>query len=78
MAVARDARLIVGCCVMKERSWLSMQQFRDRLPKATRYCSDAFSVYSELIWPQGEDSEHIISAGKKQTHTTESMNANVV
>ena len=75
MAVARDTRLIVGCCVMKERSWVAMQQFVDRLPTASRYCSDALAVYEELIWPDG--STHVVSQKKEQTYTIESLNADL-
>ncbi len=71
----RDTRLVVGCCVMKERSWVEMQQFVDRLPQADRYCSDALAVYQELMWPDG--SEHVVSRGKAQTHTIESLNADL-
>ena len=75
LAVARDTRLVVGCCVMKERSWVGMQQFVDRLPQAERYCSDALAVYGELMWP--ERSEHVVSRGKEQTYTIESLNADL-
>ncbi len=64
MAVARDTRLIVGCCVMKERNWIAMQQFVEGLPQASRYCSDALAVYQELLWPDG--SSHIVSQKKKE------------
>ena len=56
MAVSRETRLIVGCCIMRERSWRAMQEFVDRLPLAKRYCSDALAVYQELMWPP--QSEH--------------------
>lgn len=75
MAVARKSRLIVGCCVMRERSWRAMQQFIDRLPSATRYCSDALGVYQELMWPPS--SEHVISIGKEETYTIEGLNADL-
>ena len=75
MAVARDTRLIVGCCVMKERSWIAMQEFVDRLPQADRYCSDALAVYQELMWPDG--GSHIVSQKKEETFTIESLNADL-
>ena len=75
MAVSRDTRLVVGCCVMKERSWRAMQEFVDRLPHAARYCSDALAVYQELIWPPV--STHVISHGKEETYTIESLNADL-
>lgn len=75
MAVARESRLIVGCCVMKERSWKAMQEFVDRLGEAQRYCSDGLDVYQELMW--SPSSEHVISKFKEETHTIESMNADL-
>ena len=75
VAVARESRLIVGCCVMRERTWLAMQQFVDRLPQASRYCSDQLAVYSELVWPPS--STHVISQGKEETFTIESLNADL-
>jgi IS1 family transposase len=75
MAVARESRLIVGCCVMRERSWKAMQEFVDRLPSAQRYCSDALAVYQELMWPP--TSTHVISQRKEQTYTIESLNADL-
>jgi IS1 family transposase len=75
MAVARDTRLVVGCCVMKERTWIAMQQFVDRLPAAARYCSDGYDLYQELVWPPC--STHVISQGKEETYTIEGLNADL-
>jgi len=75
MAVAQETRLIVGCCVMKERSWRAMQGFVDHLPQAQRYCSDQLAVYQELIWPP--TSTHVLSVRKEQTYTIESLNADL-
>lgn len=75
MAVARDTRLVVGCCVMRERSWRAMQEFVDRLPLAKRYCSDQLAVYQEMMWPP--QSEHVVSIGKEETYTIESLNADL-
>jgi IS1 family transposase len=58
---------------MTERSYSKMQAFVDKLPPALFYCTDGFSVYEELVWP--ENSEHLISIQKEQTHTIESFNA---
>lgn len=85
MAVARYSRLIVGIEVMWERSWENMQAVADTLPPANCYCTDDLAVYSELVWPDCPDyewgdegsSEHIVSYGKEETHTIESMNANL-
>ena len=75
MAVARESRLVVGCCVMRERNWRAMQQFIDRLPAAQRYCSDQLAVYQELMWPP--NSEHVVSIRKEETYTIESLNADL-
>jgi IS1 family transposase len=60
---------------MSERSIKPMQALVDSLPDAQRYCTDAFNVYDEMIWP--EQSTHITSIGKEETHTIESVNANL-
>src|SRR5438105_2847283 len=75
MAVARESGLIVGQCVLRERSWEAMQQLVDELPAASNYCTDQFSLYADLDWPI--ESSHIISKGKTDTHTIESINANL-
>ncbi len=80
MRVARESRLIVGADVVEERSWDKMQSHADELPFANRYCSDELAVYGELLWPpnpQGDDSRYVISHGKDETYTIESMNADL-
>ena len=65
---------------MEERSWDNMQTHADELPFANRYASDELAVYGELLWPpnpQGEDSSYVISHGKDETYTIESMNADL-
>ena len=52
-----------------------MQQFVERLPQASRYCSDALAVYGELMWPDG--STHVVSQKKEETYTIESLNADL-
>ena len=47
-----------------------MQEFIDRLPRSSKYCSDALAVYQELVWPPA--SEHVVSKGKEETYTIES------
>ncbi len=74
-AIARDTGLVVAMQVLEERQWEDMQQVVDTLPKAENYCSDACSIYPDLDWPIG--STHVISKGKEQTHTIESLNANL-
>src|SRR5262249_19857513 len=75
MAVARESGLIVGQAVMRERSWEAMRQPVEELPAATSYCTDQFSLYSDLECPK--ESSHIVSKGKTDTHTIESINANL-
>lgn len=75
MAVARESGLVVGEGVMKERSWEAMQSLVDDLPPAHAYCSDELAIYQDLCWPEG--SSHIVSEGKRDTHTIESLNANL-
>ena len=74
-AVARDTRLIVGAEVLEELSWEGVQGVIDTLPQAHTYCTDQSSIYPDLMWPQG--STHILSKAKEQTHTIESLNANL-
>ena len=56
-----------------------MQEFVDRLgeaqSEAQRYCSDGLDVYQELMW--SPSSQHAISKFKEETHTIESMNADL-
>lgn len=52
-----------------------MQAVIDHLPTATRYCTDGLAVYQDLVWP--EHSTHVVSVGKRDTHTIESVNANL-
>ena len=57
-----------------------MQAHADDLPLANRYCTDELAVYEELLWPsnpQGGNSRYVISHGKEQTYTIESMNADL-
>lgn len=75
LAVARHSRLIVGCRVLRNLSWTAMQELVDHLPAATRYCSDGLALYGELMWPP--TSEHLVSVGKEQTYTIESLNADL-
>ena len=75
MALARESRLIVGCKVLKEIGWVSMQEFVDRLPQASHYCTDRLALYQEMMWPDG--STHVISHKKEQTHNIESLNADL-
>ncbi len=74
-AIARDTGLVVGMQVLEALQWEGMQEVVESLPPAESYCSDRSPIYPDLIWPEG--STHIISHGKEQTHTIESLNANL-
>lgn len=52
-----------------------MQDFVDTLPAVAHYWTDGAEVYQEVLWPPG--GSHGISRGKADTHTVESMNANL-
>ena len=52
-----------------------MQAVIDQLPAAGQYCTDGLAVYQDLVWP--EHSQHTVSVGKRDTHTIESVNANL-
>lgn len=75
VAVSRESRLIVGAAVLKSLDPVLIQEIVDELPTAEYYCSDRAGIYQEVWWP--ENSEHLISRGKEQTHTIESINANL-
>lgn len=75
LAVARHSRLIVGCRVLKRLYWAAMQEFVDWLRQAARYCSNGLALYGELMRPL--ESEHVASVGKEQTHTIESLIADL-
>ncbi len=75
IAVARDSGLIVGQAVSQERSLETLQALADTLPPAQRYASDGLAVYGELVWPEG--GQHVLSVGKEETYTVESLNANL-
>jgi IS1 family transposase len=75
MAVARDTGLIVGQAVSQERRLETLQTLADTLPPAEHYASDGLVAYAEVIWPQA--GMHLLSVGKADTHTVESLNANL-
>ena len=75
MAVARDTGLIVGQAVSLDRGLETLQAVADTLPVARRYASDGHAAYSEVLWPEG--GQYVLSVGKEETHTIESVNANL-
>jgi len=80
VSVARETRLIGGAQVLESREEASMQQYADELPQAQRYSSDQLAVYGDLLWPdtpEGKGSSYVISYGKEETYTIESINADL-
>ncbi len=75
LGVCRDTHLISGYQVTPTYDLTTFQAFVDQLAPAARYCSDGLPTYQHLIWPN--DAPHIISRGKQETHTIESINANL-
>jgi IS1 family transposase len=75
LAVARDTGLIVGQVVSLERSLETFQAWADTLPPAQHSASAGLAVSAEVIWPEG--GEQVLSVGKADTHTVESLNANL-
>lgn len=75
IAVARESRLIVGEWVTPVFDAPGMQAMADRLPEASRYCTDGSEVYPEIIWP--EAAWHHVSIGKEETYTIEGINADL-
>jgi hypothetical protein len=75
----RDTGLIVGAQVLEELSWENIQGLVDSLPPAQHYTTAQTNLLStliyDLLWPQG--STHVVSKAKEQTHTIESLNANL-
>ena len=67
--------MIVGEQVSLNRDLATLQALVDTVPLARRYTSDGHAAYAELVWPEG--SQHIISLGKEETYTIESVNANL-
>ena len=80
MSVARETRLIGGAQVLESRDEVSMQEYADDLPQAQRYSSDQLAVYGDLLWPptpQGRASSYVVSYGKEETYTIESINTDL-
>ena len=65
----------MGEQVSLDRSLATLQSVVDRLPSAQRYTSDGHAASAELVWPEG--AEHVVSLGKEETYTIESLNANL-
>ena len=71
-AVERKTRCVVGWRVLWHRDQESFQSLVDQSPKAKQYYSDAFSLYSALVYYPGKLT---ISEGKANTFSVEGVNA---
>ena len=75
MAVARESGLHVGQAVSLDGGLDTLQALADTLPSAQRSASDGHAAHAELIWPEG--GQHLLSLGKEETYTIDSLNANL-
>ena len=73
--IARDSGLIVEQAVSPDRGLETLQAVADTLTAARRYASDRHAAYSEVVWP--EEGQYLLSLGKEETYTIESVNANL-
>lgn len=75
MAVAHETGLMVGQAVSQDRRLETWRALADTLPPAQRDAPDGHGACAELVWPEG--GQHILSVGKDETYTIESLNANL-
>ena len=71
--VSRDKRQIVGYDIAFDRSRERIQRLVDNSPKASKYYSDAYPVYSEIY----HESLYISLENKNQTYTVEDVNSDL-
>lgn len=71
-AVERNTRCVIGWRVLWQRDQEVFQDMIDTSPKAQQYFSDAFPVYSSLVYYPGK---FRISDGKTDTFSVEGVNA---
>jgi IS1 family transposase len=71
--VDRRSRGLVGWAVTPERSVDVMQAVADGGPEAAITDSDAYAGYAGLIYA----GQHVVSDGKDDTYTVESVNADL-
>ena len=69
--VSRDKRQIVGYDIAFDRSQERIQKLVDNSAKASKYYSDAYSVYSEICY----EGHHTSLKNKSQTYTVEGVNS---
>ena len=68
----RKTRCILGWVVVEERTQEVIQQRVDEAPKAKRYFSDGFGIYSRRWYHFGR---YEVSEGKNDTYSVEGDNA---
>ena len=71
--VDRSSRCIVGWAVSTDRTPEIMQQVADSGPAAARTCHDGYNTYESLVYA----GEHILSDGKAEVYSVESVNADL-
>ena len=71
--VSRDKRQIVGYDIAFDKSRERIQRLVDNSPKASKYYSDAYPVYSEIIYY----GKYTSLKNKSQTYTVEGVNSDL-
>ena len=71
--MSRDKRQIVGYDIAFDKSRKRIQNLVDSSTKADRYYSDAYPVYSEILY----DGLHTSLKNKSQTYTVEGVNSDL-
>jgi insertion element IS1 protein InsB len=71
--VDRATRCLVGWAVTTERTADVMQAVADSGPEAALTYSDAYEGYTNLVYA----GQHLVSDGKDDTYTVESVNADL-
>lgn len=71
--VSRDKRQIVGYDIAFDKNRERIQRLVDNSPKASKYYSDAYPVYSEIIY----HGKYTSLKNKSQTYTFEGVNSDL-
>ena len=71
--MSRDKRQIVGYDIAFDKSRKRIQNLVDSYLKATKYYSDSYPAYSEILY----DGLHTSLKNKSQTYTVEGVNSDL-
>ena len=71
--MSRDKRQIVGYDIAFDRSKNRIQNLVNSSPKANKYYSDSYPVYSDILY----DGLHTSLKNKSQTYTVEGVNSDL-